>query len=88
VVRQPTTRWQPPPGRWRAPRTAGRPSRRRCRGWPPKRAPTPGSAASRRRGGSGVLAVAPLGLCFLPAFVLLGVVPVVAGLAGPLLAGF
>jgi hypothetical protein len=30
-----------------------------------------------------VLAVAPLGLCFLPAFVLLGVVPVVAGLAGP-----
>ena len=34
----------------------------------------------------GVLVVAPLGLCFLPAFVLLGVVPVVAGLAGPLLA--
>lgn len=33
----------------------------------------------------GVLAVAPLGLCFLPAFVLLGVVPVVIGLAGPLL---
>jgi len=36
----------------------------------------------------GVLVVAPLGLCFLPAFVLLGVVPVVAGLAGPLLASF
>jgi len=35
----------------------------------------------------GVLVVAPLGLCFLPAFVLLGVVPVVAGLAGPLLTG-
>ncbi len=34
----------------------------------------------------GVLAVAPLGLCFLPAFVLVGVVPVVVGLAGPLLA--
>ena len=34
----------------------------------------------------GVLVVAPLGLCFLPAFVLLGVVPVVAGLVGPLLA--
>ena len=34
---------------------------------------------------AGVLAVAPLGLCFLPAFVLLGVVPVVLGLAGPLL---
>lgn len=35
----------------------------------------------------GVHVVAPLGLCFLPAFVLLSVVPVVAGLAGPLLAG-
>ena len=33
----------------------------------------------------GVLVVAPLGLCFLPAFVLLGVVPVVIGLAGPVL---
>lgn len=36
----------------------------------------------------GVLAVAPLGLCFLPAFVLIGVVPVVVALAGPLLASF
>ena len=36
----------------------------------------------------GVLVVAPLGLCFLPAFVLLGVVPVVVGLAGPLLDSF
>lgn len=44
-----------------------------------------GERAARR---VGVLAVAPLGLCFLPAFVLLGIVPVVAGLAGPLLAGF
>lgn len=44
-----------------------------------------GQAAAER---AGVLAVAPLGLCFLPAFVLLGVVPVVAGLVGPLLAGF
>ena len=41
-----------------------------------------GAAAARR---AGVLAVAPLGLCFLPAFVLLGVVPVVLGLAGPVL---
>lgn len=41
-----------------------------------------GSYAARR---VGVLVVAPLGLCFLPAFVLLGIVPVVAGLAGPLL---
>ncbi len=35
----------------------------------------------------GVLAVAPLGLCFLPAFVLIGVVPVILGLAGPVLSG-
>ncbi|GIH39025.1 hypothetical protein Mco01_20250 [Microbispora corallina] len=40
------------------------------------------SAAARR---VGVQAVAPLGLCFLPAFVLLGIVPVVAGLATQIL---
>lgn len=39
-------------------------------------------AAARR---AGVQAVAPLGLCFLPAFVFLGVVPMVAGLAGQIL---
>ncbi|MFE3452043.1 type II secretion system F family protein [Nonomuraea sp. NPDC059194] len=39
-------------------------------------------AAARR---VGVQAVAPLGLCFLPAFVLLGVIPVVAGLAAGVL---
>lgn len=44
-----------------------------------------GEEAARR---VGVLAVAPLGLCFLPAFVLLGVVPVVVGLAAPLLGAF
>ncbi|MDT7547794.1 MAG: hypothetical protein QOE84_188 [Actinomycetota bacterium] len=36
----------------------------------------------------GVLVVAPLGLCFLPAFVLIGVVPVVVALARPLFASF
>ncbi|MBG0827265.1 type II secretion system F family protein [Planomonospora sp. ID67723] len=41
------------------------------------------SAAAARR--VGIRAVAPLGLCFLPAFVLLGIVPVVAGLAGEIL---
>ncbi len=41
--------------------------------------------AEQRARRAGVLAVAPLGLCFLPAFVLVGVVPVVVGLAGPLL---
>lgn len=35
---------------------------------------------------AGVRAVAPLGACFLPAFLVLGVVPVVASLAEPLLA--
>jgi pilus assembly protein TadC len=44
-----------------------------------------GTEAARR---VGVLVVAPLGLCFLPAFVLLGIVPVVAGLAAPLLRTF
>jgi len=32
-----------------------------------------------------VLIAGPLGLCFLPAFVCLGIVPVVAGLAGDVL---
>ncbi len=39
-------------------------------------------AAARR---AGVLAVGPLVLCFLPAFVLLGVVPIVLGIAGEVL---
>lgn len=37
------------------------------------------SAAAER---AGVLIAGPLGLCFLPAFVCLGIVPVVAGMAG------
>lgn len=36
--------------------------------------------------GAGVRAVAPLAACFLPAFMLLGVVPIVASLAAPFLA--
>lgn len=40
------------------------------------------SAAAER---AGVLIAGPLGLCFLPAFVCLGVIPVVAGLAGEVL---
>jgi len=38
-------------------------------------------------GALGVRLTLPLGLCFLPAFVLLGLVPVVLGLAGDLLGG-
>ncbi len=36
---------------------------------------------------AGVLIGGPLGLCFLPAFVCLGIVPVVIGLAGRVLEG-
>jgi pilus assembly protein TadC len=42
-------------------------------------------AAARR---VGVRAVVPLGICFLPAFVLVGVVPVVVGIAGQLAVGW
>jgi len=41
------------------------------------------AAAAAER--AGVLIAAPLGLCFLPAFFCLGIVPVVAGLAGDVL---
>uniref|UniRef100_UPI0021F3AD1E type II secretion system F family protein n=1 Tax=Mycolicibacterium fallax TaxID=1793 RepID=UPI0021F3AD1E len=41
-----------------------------------------GAAAAER---AGVLIAGPLGLCFLPAFVCLGIVPVIAGLAGRVL---
>ncbi|GAA5076371.1 pilus assembly protein TadC [Thermocatellispora tengchongensis] len=41
------------------------------------------SSASARR--VGVHAVAPLGLCFLPAFALLGIVPVIAALASQII---
>jgi len=43
------------------------------------------AAASARARTAGVRAVAPLGLCFLPAFVLLGIVPAVAGIAANIL---
>jgi len=41
------------------------------------------AAAAAER--AGVLVAGPLGLCFLPAFFCLGIVPVVAGLAGDIL---
>jgi pilus assembly protein TadC len=44
-----------------------------------------GARAERAARRAGVLAVGPLGLCFLPAFLLLGVMPAIVGLAGPLL---
>ncbi len=46
---------------------------------------TASAAASARARTAGVRAVAPLGLCFLPAFVLLGIVPAVAGIAETIL---
>jgi Flp pilus assembly protein TadB len=39
------------------------------------------AAALTRARSAGIRAVAPLGLCFLPAFVLLGIVPAIAGIA-------
>ncbi|WP_433341037.1 type II secretion system F family protein [Streptomyces sp. CA-253872] len=41
-------------------------------------------AATARARRAGVLVTAPLGLCFLPAFLILGVAPVLLGLAGEL----
>lgn len=43
------------------------------------------AAAEEAAQRAGVLAVLPLGLCFLPAFLILGIVPVVAGLAQSIL---
>lgn len=43
------------------------------------------TAAATRARAAGIRALAPLGLCFLPAFVLLGVVPAVAGIAATIL---
>lgn len=43
------------------------------------------SAAAARAQAAGIRALAPLGLCFLPAFVLLGVVPAIAGIASTIL---
>lgn len=46
-----------------------------------------GRAAAMRARRAGVQATAPLGLCFLPAFLTVGVVPVVVGLAEGLMRG-
>jgi Flp pilus assembly protein TadB len=43
------------------------------------------AAAAAQARTAGVRAIAPLGLCFLPAFVLLGIVPAVAGIASTVL---
>ena len=65
---------------------------RRCRqysGSVPRRRSTAASGASRASGAkaerASVLIAGPLGLCYLPAFVALGVAPVIAGLAGDVL---
>jgi pilus assembly protein TadC len=43
------------------------------------------AAGEERARRAGVIAMAPLGLCFLPAFVCLGIVPIVLSLAGEVL---
>ena len=45
------------------------------------------ASAVARAHRAGVWAMAPLGLCFLPAFICLGVIPVVAGVAGDVFHG-
>jgi Flp pilus assembly protein TadB len=45
------------------------------------------TATQARAHRAGVLAMLPLGLCFLPAFICIGVVPVVVGIAGTAFAG-
>ncbi|MFJ8592508.1 type II secretion system F family protein [Streptomyces sp. NPDC093598] len=46
-----------------------------------------GRAATARGRRAGVMVSAPVGLCFLPAFIAVGVLPVVIGLAGGVLGG-
>jgi pilus assembly protein TadC len=46
-----------------------------------------GRAATARARRAGVLITLPLGLCFLPAFLVVGVLPVVIGLAGGMVNG-
>ncbi|MFI9648786.1 type II secretion system F family protein [Streptomyces sp. NPDC052040] len=46
-----------------------------------------GRTATARARRAGVMVTAPVGLCFLPAFIAIGVLPVVIGLAGGLLGG-
>ncbi|MFF2651072.1 type II secretion system F family protein [Streptomyces sp. NPDC058045] len=46
-----------------------------------------GRAATARARRAGVLITVPVGICFLPAFLAIGVLPVVIGLAGRLLGG-
>ncbi|MFC7842044.1 type II secretion system F family protein [Streptomyces sp. NPDC057382] len=46
-----------------------------------------GRAATARARRAGVMVSAPIGLCFLPAFIAVGVLPVVIGLAGGVLGG-
>ena len=60
---------------------------RRCRSPGSPRMPGPTGAVPRRPGArrAGVLVTAPVGLCFLPAFIAVGVLPVVIGLAGGVL---
>ena len=53
--------------------------------WPISHATTRRSAADARAQRASVLIAGPLGLCYLPAFVCLGIVPIVAGLAGDVL---
>ena len=60
----------------------GAPSGGRCTSWPTSCASGPGPRSETRARSIEVKAAAPLGVCLLPAFVVLGVVPMVAGVFG------
>ena len=68
---------------WPGQRARANPSPRRSTGSVPSWPPAPGPRPRRTRQ-VGVRAAVPLGLCLLPSFLLLGIVPVVAGLVAEL----
>ena len=71
---------------WRGDRRRRAPRWRRVsRSWPRSRAHDAADAAGAAAERASVLIAGPLGLCYLPAFLCLGIVPVVAGLAGDVL---
>ncbi|CKN25284.1 alanine rich membrane protein [Mycobacterium tuberculosis] len=53
--------------------------------WPSRFGTNAAQAAAAAAERAGVLIAGPLGLCFLPAFLCVGIVPLVVGLAGDVL---
>ena len=79
-----TRRWHPWVGPWSGPSRPASRSPPRSSGWPAELAARDRGETEDRARRVGVQAAVPLGLCLLPAFVLLGIVPWVAGMVGAL----